>query len=198
MVYRVGCPHSIYGGMTMTRELPFASPENETSRANILNFFLFLTGATLGAVLTTAGAEALGADAWPLAQQNPFGQILLADGRLLVLLWLLANMPVGAMLVPPLMGLEGVLYGGAFAFVTAHLGALGAGLLAVKWMFRLLLVLPYGFLLGAWSVGRSLRRTSAEGGRVLLATAAVLLVAALLEYEVAGRLAAAYYLKFGV
>ena len=47
----------------MTRGLPFASPESEASRANMLNFFLFLTGATLGAVLTTAGAEALGADA---------------------------------------------------------------------------------------------------------------------------------------
>ena len=198
MVYRACRPHSIYGGMTMIRALrPGASPE-ETGHANGLNFFLFLTGAALGTALVLSGAVELGMDAHRLSQGRSLGAVLLANGRLLALLWLLAHMPVGAMLVPPLMGLEGVLYGGAFAFVTVHLGMLGAGLLAAGWLFRLLLVLPYGFLLGAWSVGRSLRGVSAGSGGVLLVTAAVVLTASLLECTVATRLAAFYYLKFGV
>ena len=66
-------------------------------------------------------------------------------------------------------------------------------------LFRLVLVVPYGFLLGLWCMRQSLgfgseQDRSAFG--VLVLTGAVLLAASLLECTVAKD--AAYFLRFGV
>jgi hypothetical protein len=82
------------------------------------------------------------------------------------------------------------------------MGPSGALWLGVLLCFRLLLVLPYGFLLGSWAVERSLAfDASAPGireGEILLLTLLVLAAAAVLECTVAHWLGGIYYLKFGV
>ena len=66
-------------------------------------------------------------------------------------------------------------------------------------LFRLVLVVPYGFLLGLWCMRQSLGFGSEQDRStfgVLVLTGAVLLAASLLECTVAKD--AAYFLRFGV
>ena len=84
------------------------------------------------------------------------------------------------------------------------MGTRGLVLLALLFLFRLGILLPYGFLLGAWSVGQSLAYGSASAADrktrmvVLLVTIAVLVIASFLECTLAQWLARIYFLKVGV
>ena len=131
-----------------------------------------------------------------------FPSSLLGCGRFLILLYLLAFIPGGAVLVPPLFGAEGAFLGSTISAATLTLGIPGAVLFSILLLFRLLLVVPYGFLLGNWSVGQSLRFPERSSGQrpalIFLLTAGVILTAAFLECTVAHWLGGIYYLRFGV
>lgn len=127
---------------------------------------------------------------------------LLGCGRFLVLLYLLAFIPGGAVLVPPLFGAEGAFLGATISAAALSLGMRGAVFFSILLLFRLILAVPYGFLLGSWSVGQSLHFPERSGRQrpalILLLTVGVILTAAFLECTVAHWLGGIYYLKFGV
>lgn len=182
------------------------------AHTSLLNLLLFFTGATLGCLVVkffgiqngaisgfSAASQAL-SDSTPAAS---FPAVLVANGKLLALLYLLAFLRCGAALIPPLFGAEGAFLGAAFASAFLSAGIHGAVRMALLLLFRLLLVLPYGFLLGEWSVSRSLslgdsgRRQEASFS-ILLVTLLVLILASFFEHTIGSWLGGMYFLKFGV
>lgn len=199
MVFPSRFPHTIYGVMRMTTD--FRMPRRAASaRANCLNLALFVTGALLGCAVMYLGG--VGTTLSPAGTGETLSQALVSNGRFLLPLYLFAFIRWGAALVPPAFGLEGLLLGGTAAAVLGSMGRAGLPLMALMLLFRFLLVLPYGFLLGAWSVGQSLSYGSASVCRtwfpVLVVTLLVLALASLLECTVAQWLGCIYLLKFGV
>ena len=169
-------------------------------RANWCNLGLFLTGAMIGSLFA-----ALGNTRCSLAQCYASGAIvwfwtaLLSCGKFLLLLLLLANTQVGALLIPPLFGLQGMLLGIAFSASFLSTGIHGILSLALLFVFRLILVLPYGFVLGAWSVSRSLSPTESHPvSAVAVLTLVVLLVSALGECTLARHFSWIYFHSVGV
>lgn len=205
MVYLVPSSHTIYGVMAMTKDSLTERSRLPVQRANALNFLLFVTGVLLGclAVQFLGFESSIISDfSQPLAAGPAMYAALLSNGKFLILLYLLAFLRCGAALVPPLFGAEGAFFGAMAASVVSAAGPRGTVLLAILLMFRLFLVLPYGFLLGNWSILESLsfdgpNRSQHRFG-VLLVTLAVLAAAAFLECTLARWLGGMYYLKFGV
>ena len=169
-----------------------------------LLLFLFLTGLVLGcslvqlmglAIRLLPGRPVLGCD---LSQVH---LILLLHAKFLLAIFLLAFCPRGVLLLPPLFGAEGMLLG----MVLGAAGS-GGGIVAVigtllLLLFRLLLVLPYGFLLGRWAMGQSLSFGQVHDRNalgVLLLTAVWILGASVLECSLGRWFLAVYYLRFGV
>lgn len=195
----------------MTKDTAHVRRNSLTFRANSLNLLIFLTGVILGCLLIYFGSteDDLKLD-WiqePIylsKNTELFWEVLLTDGKFLLLLYLLAFMRPGALLTPTLFGWEGILWGTTAAAVAAEMGTRGLVLLALLFLFRLGILLPYGFLLGAWSVGQSLAYGSASAADrktrmvVLLVTIAVLVIASFLECTLAQWLARIYFLKVGV
>lgn len=200
MVYQAGISHTIYGVIALTKALH--AGDATKLRTNSLNFLLFVTGAVLGCLCSRFFGGTSLSEAETILAGGSFSSSLLGCGRFLVLLYLLAFIPGGAALVPPLFGAEGAFLGGAISAAYLALGPKGAVLLSVLLLFRLLLVVPYGFLLGAWSVGQSLRfperNAKQQPVQILFLTVCVVAAAAFLECTVAHWLGGIYYLKFGV
>lgn len=213
MVYCLSVHHTIYGVIRMTQAFIPSRRNSSKEHTGILNFLLFLTGALLGCLcvkflgiqntaLTGVSAANQAADgSGTLAASFP--AVLLANGKLLVLLYLFAFLRCGAALIPPLFGAEGAFLGAAFASAILSAGVHGAVRMALLLIFRLLLILPYGFLLGEWAVSHSLSLSA--GGtrreacfRILLLTLLVLLLASFLECTLGSWLGGIYLLKFGV
>lgn len=182
-----------------------------TFRVNCLNLLIFLTGVFFGCLLICFGGigglltlERFQESLFLSKGPDVFLEALLTNGKFLALLYLLAYMRAGAILTPTLFGCEGILMGGTAAAVAAEMGCHGLMLLALLFLFRLCILLPYGFLLGTWSVGQSLSCgtgfSADQRSRVvvLLLTIAVLMAASFLECTVAQWLARIYYLKVGV
>ena len=209
MVYCVSVPHTIYGVIPMTNEFSTVRRNPTWEHANILNFLLFFTGAVLGCLLVRFfGIKSIlhPEDSWDISAVTApsFYAVLLANGKFLILLYLLAFLRCGAALVPPLFGAEGAFLGAAFASVVSAMGYHGAVLLTILLVFRLVLVLTYGFLLGSWSVKHSLSFGAVSDAQrqnrilILLFTLAVLVIASFLECTLVRWLGGIYYLKFGV
>ncbi len=172
-------------------------------RANLLNFLLFLSGALFACIVVKLGGTgAFLASGFSASSSDVFFQALLSFSRFLLLLYLLAYLRCGVLLIPLVFGLEGLLMGGTAAAVAAASGWQGTVLLAIMLMFRLILILPYSFLLGTWAIGQSLRYSELERDEtripVLLVTLLVLLLAAALECTAARRFSSIYLLTFGV
>ena len=192
-------PHTIYGVIALTKALH--AGETVKLRTNSLNFLMFVTGTVLGCF----GSRFLGGTSLTeletILAGGSFLSSLLGCGRFLILLYLLAFIPGGAALVPPLFGAEGAFLGGAISAAALTMGVKGGVLLSVLMLFRLALVVPYGFLLGGWSVGQSLhfpQRSTEQPVQILMLTICVIVAAAFLECTVAHWLGGIYYLKFGV
>lgn len=165
---------------------------------------LFLTGLVLGCVL----ARVLGVKLELLPQSGKSlpdrRQVLLSlsrNAKFLILLFLLGFTRCGAMLIPVILGAEGALLGllcgGAFSLC----GKSGLLALILLLLPRLLLVVPYGFLLGSWSWRQSLEfggENRRDVGGVLLITILAVLLASVLECTLSRFGCAAYSLKFGV
>lgn len=182
-----------------------AAGRKEMSEARCcgLLLMLFLTGLALGcglvqrlglAIRLLPGYAVLGCD---LSQMR---LVLLLHAKFLLVIYLLAFCPRGALLLPPLFGAEGVLLGMVLGAAGAGGGVKAVIGVCLLLLFRLVLVLPYGFLLGRWAMGQSLsfgqfRDRDALG--VLLLTAAWILGAAVLECSLGRWLLAVYYLRFG-
>lgn len=213
MVYCIGVSHTIYGVIPMTREFLTSRRSSSKENANILNFLMFLTGAVLGCLVVKCfGLESVllagNADpqefSWSSAVGASFPTTLLINGKFLILLFLFAFLRCGAALIPPLFGAEGAFLGAAFASVISAMGRRGALLLAILLIFRLTLVLPYGFLLGVWSVEHSLSFETLSDVRrqksvqICFLTLLVLVAASFLECTLARWLGGIYFLKFGV
>lgn len=170
---------------------------------------LFLTGILLGCLLVRhfdiAGSVFSGiADRGSLSFYlgGDFPEVLLSMGKFLLLLYLLSFQRWGAMMVPPVFGIEGVFFGVSVCSLVLVMGVKGAVLSVLLMLFRLLLVLPYGFLLGGWSVEQSLRfskhRDPGAASGVLAVTLLIILLSAFLECSLSRWLGGMYYLKFGV
>lgn len=200
MVYRRGITHTIYGVIALTKALH--TGDALKLRTNSLNFLLFVTGTAFGCLCSRFFGTASGSEVQTILAGGSFLSSLLGCGRFLILLYLFAFIPGGAVLVPPLFGAEGAFLGGAISAAAMAMGAKGAVLFSVLLLFRLVLVVPYGFLLGAWSVGKCLRFPDRNAARqpvqILCMTACVIAAAAFLECTVAHWLGGIYYLKFGV
>ena len=184
--------------MYNTTGVPSGIPS--TKRCGAMLLMLFVTGVALGCFL----AKWLELRCYPAPDENQsmesaMVRVLLWNAKFLLTAYLLAFSPGGKLLLPPLFGAEGALLGALFGAAMLSQGMNALPWLASLMLFRLLLVVPYGFLLGLWSMRQSL----GFGGRqdrstfgVLVLTAAVLLAASLLECTVARD--AAHYLRFGV
>lgn len=133
---------------------------------------------------------------------RPDPVVLASCIRLCVPVFLLGFTRWGAALIPAWFGIEGFLLSGAvcaFAMGNGLHGLCAAGILL---SFRLLLLLPYSFLLGSWAVDRSLRFDWAPGlGNAFMIgviTVAAAVVTALLECSLGRWLSCMYFLSFGV
>ena len=155
--------------------------------SNLIHLTLFLTGLMLGCLVsrsTRLSVDLSIADDWLVR----FCDYSLIYGKFLLLIYLLSFMRYGAIGVPPLFGLEGIMIGckitSAFCFGGVH------DLLAVLVLnvFHIVLILPYGFVLGAWTVDRCFDYTVKQYSKnpmVLMVTLCVIVVSALLQ-SVAG------------
>ena len=210
MVYCLSVRHTIYGVIRMTQAYMPTRRNSIKERTGVLNLLLFFTGALMGClVVKFFGIQNGALSGIPDASASvdgsgvSFPAVLAANGKLLALLFLFAFLRCGAALIPPLFGAEGAFLGAAFASAYLSAGIHGAVRLALLLIFRLLLVLPYGFLLGEWSVAQSL---SVGGGAhqrkacipILLITLLVLFLASFLEHTIGSWLGGMYFLKFGV
>jgi hypothetical protein len=178
------------------------------AKANILLFLLFITGAALGCLLVwKSGLSGQLFDGLTnqqglegLLSSYDRASVFLWNGKFLLLIFLLSYVRWGAAMLPPLFGVEGLLLGGVASSIIPSMGLTGGICLCILLGLRLLLVLPYSFLLGGWAVEESLSFGELAGNRtaVLVLTLAVILVASFLECTLARWLGGMYYLKFGV
>ena len=213
MVYCLSVDHTIYGVIPMTTDYMPIRKNSTKERTSVLNLLLFFTGALMGCFFVKIfgiqnGALAGLSDASNAAEASSlpgtsFPAVLVANGKLLALLYLFAFLRCGAALIPPLFGAEGAFLGAAFASAILSAGFHGVVRLALLLIFRLLLVLPYGFLLGEWAVSHSLclgdsGHRKGAGFQILLLTLLVLFLATFLECTLGSWLGGIYFLKFGV
>lgn len=192
----------------MTMHFPARDSVSEKNRSTALNLLLFLTGILLGALLVRHFD--LFAEVFPGVQNHEdlkrflnrdFPQIFLSGGKFLLMIYLLGFQRWGAMMVPPVFGIEGLYFGGTMSGMISVMGLRGMILAILLMLFRLLLVLPYGFLLGGWAVNQSLGFSGDSPGNriaVLLITLLVMTLSAFLECTLGRWLGGMYYLTFGV
>ncbi len=184
----------------------FISSKNRTA---LLLFLMFLTGTLLGAVF--ARHFSMFAVVFSGVQDGQSLQALLgrdmADvfvscGKLLLLIFLLSFQRWGAFGIPAVFGIEGFCFGGTVAGLISFMGPRGAVLAVLLLLFRLLLVIPYSFLLGVWAIEQSLSFDLPGDGRkkagVFFCTLALMLLASFLECTLGRWLGGMYYLTFGV
>ena len=171
-----------------------------TKRCGAMLLMLFVTGVALGCFLAKwLGLRCYAAPERAQSLESAMVRVLLWNAKFLFTAYLLAFSPGGKLLLPPLFGAEGALLGALFGAAILSQGMPALPWLASLMLFRLILVVPYGFLLGLWSMRQSLGfggRQDRSAFGVLVLTTAVLLAASLLECTVAKD--AAYYLRFGV
>ncbi len=169
-------------------------------RCGAMLLMLFLTGVVLGCVLTQwLGLQCYVTFAEEQSLQSEIIRVLLWNAKFLLAAYLFAFLPSGTLLLPLLFGAEGALLGALFGAVLSAQGVAMLPCLVTLLLFRLVLALPYGFLLGRWSMRQSLGFGNEQDRStfgVLSLTIVVLLAASLLEGIVAKD--AAYYLRFGV
>ncbi len=207
MVYELVPDHTIYGVIPMTAYLTSPHTKSGKKHCNLLLLLLFLTGVLLGCLLVwrfQLGGVLFGegqAQTLFLDRQR-FGSVFLWNAKFLLVIFLLSFSRLGALLIPPLFGVEGLLLGMLAGCITAEQGIVGAVCLGILLFFRLLLVLPYGFLLGAWAVEQSLRFDAGDSrGKtvgILLVTLVLLFLSAFLECTLARWLGGMYFVRFGV
>ena len=175
-------------------------------RSGSLILLLFLTGIFGGALFVRyfdllgshlSGVSSL-ADLEAFLQRS-FYEIFLSQAKFLLLLYLLAFQRWGAGLILPVYCMEGVFLGGTVCGIVSLMGSGGFLMALLLLLFRLLLVIPYGFLLGEWSIRRSLSFPSA-GERtnciaILLLTLVLLVVSSYLESTLGQWLGSLYYLQ---
>ena len=205
MVYGSASHHTIYGVSVMQSDSAKERLSGYGCRSGDVLLLMFLTGIVLGCAATQLLGLRIRLPSENGSQQGLLGgdfmTVLLRNAKFLLCVFLLAFSPAGPLLLPPLFGMEGLLLGACAGAVFAAQGAAGLGALGCRMLFRLLLVVPYGFLLGDWALRHGLRFPSGEGryaGGVLAVTAALLLGATVLECTLSHLLGAAYYLRFGV
>ncbi len=205
MVYGGAFHHTIYGVSVMQSNSAKERLPGYGCRSGNVLLLMFLTGIVLGCAATQLLGLRIRLPAEAGAQygllDSGFLIVLLRNAKFLLCVFLLAFSPAGPLLLPPLFGMEGMLLGACAGAVFAAQGANGLGVLGCRLLFRLLLVVPYGFLLGDWALRHGLRFPSGEGryaGGVLAVTAVLLLGATVLECTLSHLLGAAYYLRFGV
>ena len=182
----------------MTKDFAASRRNSSIAWANLCNFLLFLTGTILGCLIAAVCPSRFSLGSCYLAvSADSFSRYALAfsaSGKFLLLLLLLSNMRSGPLLIPPLFGLEGLLLGNLFSTAYFSLGVQGIIALGILICFRLVLILPYGFLLGAWSVSRSLEPPESDHVlSVILLTLLLLAAATLLEGSLAWHLSQIYY-----
>lgn len=190
-------------------KISFAKSEtgNIGDRCSGQLLLLFLTGVLLGGVLVRCFSldSSLFSGIVDKSQLEhllgvDFFTALVAQAKFLLLLYLLSFQSWGAMFVPPVFGIEGICYGVAVCSLGLNMGAHGIVVAFLLLMFRFLVILPYGFLLGCWAVERSLNFPESYGKplAILALTCGILLLSAFLESSLARWLGGMYYLKFGV
>ena len=129
-----------------------------------------------------------------------FLSAVLSHGKFLLVMYLLSTHQWGGFIIPCLFFMEGFFLGGILSSVSVFVGSGGyvMGLLLV--LFRVLLVIPYSFLLGHWAVERSLSfpEQSKNTLGVLVFTLFVIGFSAFLACTLGRFFGGIYYLKFGV
>ena len=177
--------------------------DSDFARIAMRNFLLFLAGAILGCLLVRLWGLSAGFSSsfFQNTMFSGYTSVALGSFRFLMLLFLLAFMSVGALLIPVLFGLEGAIIGGTIALSAGAMGFHGGIALILTMLPRLILIIPFGFLLGAWAVRQSLsfgqpRRSSSLG--IFAALMVVVLVSAFLQVTLGYHLGGTYYLSFGV
>lgn len=125
---------------------------------------------------------------------------LAVNTKFLLLIFLFAFLRYGAYLIPLQFSVEGVYYGISLCGCLSGSGYTGLLFLLSTVLFRLTVVLPYGFLLGRWGLRRSLRFETAEGGTcaILFFTLIVICAASFAEFTAGRCLGRMLFLKFGV
>lgn len=193
------CPIGSMGVRSMYNTAGDPRGVPSAKRCGAMLLAMFLTGVVLGCGL----ARLLGLQGIVPTEKQAFRpmlvRVLLWNAKFLFIAYLLAFSPGGMLLLPTLFGLEGAMLGALFCTVLSNQGMSVLPYLVLRMLFRLILVVPYGFLLGCWSMRQSLgfgSRQDRSAFGVGLATAVVLLASSLLECTVAQN--AAYYLRFGV
>lgn len=193
----------------MTVRFPARNVISEKDNSAILLLLMFLTGILMGTALVRH-FDFLAA-VFPGVQNQEelqgfinrdFLQIFLSCGKFLVLIYLLGFQKWGAVLVPPVFGLEGIYFGGTVSSLVALMGGRGVVMAILLQLFRLVLMLPFGFLLGGWSVRQSLQFSASDSGKnrigVLVVTLCVMALTAFLDCSLSRWLGGMYFLRFGV
>lgn len=172
-------------------------------RIILRNLLLFLAGALMGCLLLRIWdlSAALSPSFFQESLESGWKDVFPGCFRFLLLLFLLSYLPAGALLVPMAFGIEGALLGMSIGLISASMGIHGAVALILSMIFRLILLLPFSFLLGSWAVRQSLRFGHSERGKgfkILIALFVVAVVSTVLELIIGRQLGSFYYLSFGV
>ncbi|MDD6024421.1 MAG: hypothetical protein PUC06_09345 [Oscillospiraceae bacterium] len=187
-----------------------ADVKEKTGCINRTLLLMFLIGCVLGCglcILTGIrgvlfpGVTDTQMSFWEFALR-PDPVVLAACIRLCVPVFLLGLTRWGAALIPAWFGIEGLLLSGAVCAFTAGNGLCGLFAAGILLSFRLLILLPYSFLLGSWAVDRSLRFDWAPGlGNAVMIGIITVFAAvgtALLECSLGRWLSCLYFLSYGV
>lgn len=171
-------------------------------RIILRNLILFLAGALIGCLLLRFWelSAALSPSFFQESLESGWKDVFPGCSRFLLLLFLLSYLPAGALLVPMAFGIEGALLGMSIGLISASMGIHGALALILAMIFRLVLVFPFSFLLGSWSIRQSLRFgrvNRGQGIKILIALFAVAAISTVLELTVGRQLGSLYYLSFG-
>ena len=165
MVYLPCCTRTIYGVIHMAQTKMQQCRNFWVDKPTALIFLQFLTGSVLGGALVCYVdrnlriSELVPVMVWHVDSFS-LQPLLIHNIKLLLLLYLSAFLSCGPLLVPAVLGLDGFFTGS----LIAHAAVTDApAWLSVLIAVHLLLIVPYGFVLGHWSIRQALyERTTGD------------------------------------
>ena len=177
--------------------------DHDHFRIMLRNLILFLSGALAGCILLRFWglSFALSPSFYQESLRSGWSDVFLSVVQFLLLLYLAAYLPHGALFVPLFFGVQGAFLGITVGLVSGSMGIHGTISLILAFFFRLILVFPFGFILGTWAIRRSLRFGTVNKGQGLIILILLLTVSvgsAFLELSIARHFSSMYYLSFGV
>lgn len=177
--------------------------DHDHFRIMLRNLILFISGTMVGCILLRFWGLscALSPSFYQETLRTGWPDVFLSTVQFLLLLYLAAYLPLGALFVPLIFGVQGAFLGITMGLISGSMGIHGTVSLILAFLFRLILVFPFGFILGSWSIRRSLQFGNVnreQGLIILLLLLTVSVGSSFLELSIARHFSSLYYLTFGV